>query len=274
MIPTRTALPLLVALSLSLALLAACSSSGPVQPAPVPQPPETAPLAPQPEMTPQQKSALRAELAAGYFERGQLDVALEELGQAVKLDPSNAKAYNLYGLVYALLSQDDKAEQNFQRALSLAPNDSEIRHNWGWYLCTHGKARESIAEFEAALRNPLYRSPESALVNAARCSISFGDVKAAENYFRRALAAAPSDANASYGLARLAYKDGRYQEARNWLRPAVMQAAPAAETLYLGMCIERSLGDRQTELSYVSQLRNRYPDSPEAKNIASGNCSN
>jgi Tfp pilus assembly protein PilF len=43
---------------------------------------------------------------------------------------------------------------------------------------------------------------------------------------------------------------------------------PPAEALRLGMCVERKLGDRQSELSYTSQLRNRYPDAPETKAIA------
>ena len=41
-------------------------------------------------------------------------------------------------------------------ALSLAPQDSEIRHNWGWYLCNTGKPKEAIVEFDIALRNPLF----------------------------------------------------------------------------------------------------------------------
>jgi Tfp pilus assembly protein PilF len=38
------------------------------------------------------------------------------------------------------------------------------------------------------------------------------------------------------------------------------------------MCVERKLGDRQAELSYVSQLRNRYPDAPETKAIPTETC--
>jgi Tfp pilus assembly protein PilF len=38
------------------------------------------------------------------------------------------------------------------------------------------------------------------------------------------------------------------------------------------MCIERKLEDRQSEQSYVMQLRNRYPNSPEVRAIASGAC--
>jgi Tfp pilus assembly protein PilF len=42
--------------------------------------------------------------------------------------------------------------------------------------------------------------------------------------------------------------------------------------LYLGMCVERKLGDTQAELSYVSQMRNRYPDAAETRAIASEGC--
>ena len=127
------------------------------------------------EATPRYKAELHTDLAAGYFERGQYDVALEELAESLKADPTYPKLYSVYGLVYAELGDEPKAELNFRKGLELAPADSEVRHNWGWYLCTHGRARDSIAEFEAALRNPLYRTPEIALINAGKCSVEAGD---------------------------------------------------------------------------------------------------
>jgi len=56
------------------------------------------------------------------------------------------------------------------------------------------------------------------------------------------------------------------------MRYVMAQNAPPADALYLGMCIERKLEDRQSEQSYVMQLRNRYPNSPEARAIAGGAC--
>ena len=111
-----------------------------------------------------------------------------------------------------MLGERPKAEENFRRALELAPQDSEIRQNCGWYLCTNGRARESIPEFEAAVRNPLYRTPEIALINAGKCSAAVGEVAQAETYFRRALQASPGNAIAAYNLALVAYKAARYDE--------------------------------------------------------------
>jgi type IV pilus assembly protein PilF len=159
-----------------------------------------------------------------------------------------------------------------RRARALAPNDSEARHNWGWYLCTHGRARESIAEFEHAIRNPLYRTPEIALVNAGKCSASIGDAQAADAYFRRALQLRPNDPTAAYNLALGSYKAGRVPESRALMRIVMQQTTPPPEALFLGMCVERKLGDRQAEQSYALQLRNRYPQSAEAQAIATGGC--
>ncbi len=226
----------------------------------------------QQEASPQYRAQLHTELASGYYERGQMDIALQELEHALTLDPENAQAYNIYGLVYATMGDTRKAEQSFEHALQLAPNDSDIRHNWGWYLCQHNRERESLAQFEAAASNPLYRAPEVALVNAGRCAQGLGDAALAEQYFRRALAAQPGNAMANYGLALLAFRGGRYEEARNWMRRVMLTNNPPPEGLYLGMCVERKLGDKQAELSYVSQLRNRYPDSAEVKALGPGAC--
>lgn len=264
--PART----LAGAALLAVLLAGCASKQSAENVPPPQ--STLPPVKQQEVSPQDRSQLHAQLGAGYFERGRMDVALEELNEAVKLDPANARAWSVLGLVYAFLGENPRAEENFQRALQLAPQDSETRQNWGWYLCTNGRARESIPEFEAALRNPLYKSPDVALINAGKCSASIGNVAQAETYFRRALQLSPGNATAAYNLALIAFKSSRFDDARGWMKIVMQETNPPPEALHLGMCIERKQGDAQAELSYVSQLRNRYPDAPETKSIATGAC--
>ncbi|MEP6996163.1 MAG: type IV pilus biogenesis/stability protein PilW [Betaproteobacteria bacterium] len=245
-------------------LIAACSSNPATTP---PERPTRETPPPQQMASAHERARLHTDLGSGYYERGQMDVAITELNTAVALEPTYAPAYNIFGLIYAVLGEDRKAEQNFERALQLAPNDPDVHHNWGWYLCQHKRERESLAQFEAAVSDSLYRTPEIALVNAGRCAQVIGDMRAAEGYFRRALAGQPTNALANYGLAQIAYKEGRYDDARASMRRAMQTNNPSPEALRLGMCIERKLGDRQSELSYTSQLRNRYPDAPETRAI-------
>jgi len=253
----------------ALILIAGCASTKAPPTPPTPPPAEAVKAQ---EATPLQRAQIKTDLAAGYYERGQFDVAIEVLDESQKIEPNYAKTYNVYGLVYTMLGETQKAESNFQRALALAPNDSEIRANWGAFLCATGRAREAIPEFETALRDPLYKSPEIALINAGKCTAALGDAKKADEYFRRAIAASPGNPVAAYNLALLAYREARLDDARNWMRPVMRDASPRAEALYLGMCIERKQGDKQAEVSYQTQLRNRYPDSPEAKAIATQAC--
>ena len=252
-------------------VIGGCAAPGTTAPAAPRQPDPPPPIKTQ-EASPKDRAALHAELGAGYYERGRMDVAIEELTEAQQLDPTNPKIYNYFGLVYTVLGDNPKAEQNFQRALQLAPQDPDVRHNWGWYLCSNDRPKESIAEFEAALRDPFYKTPEVALTNAGRCSAAFGDYANADAYYRRALARSPSNPPALYGLALLAYRSGRYDEARGYARRLAQLPQPAPEALYLGMCVERKGGDRAAETLYAAQLRNRYPDSLEAKSISTGLC--
>ncbi len=248
--------------------LAACASKEPAAPA-QPEPP---PPVKSPEVSLAKRAQIHTDLGAGYYERGQMQTALDELNEAVKLDPNIAKTYNIYGLVYTMLREDAKAEQSFRRALALAPSDPDVRGNWGWYLCTHDHMRESLPEFDMAIRDPLYKTPDIALVNAGRCSATIGEAGLAEAYYLRALQVSPNNGNAAFGMATLKFKQARYDEARTYMKIVMQQQNPSSEALYLGMCVERQLGDSSSEASAISQLRNRYPDSPEAKALGKRLC--
>ena len=41
--------------------------------------------------------------------------------------------------------------------------------------------------------------------------------------------------------------------------------SPSADALLLGVRLARATGDKTSEVGYVSQLRRRFPDSPQAK---------
>jgi type IV pilus assembly protein PilF len=72
------------------------------------------------------RAPLRLELASGYFEQGQTNVALDEIKQVMLIDPSFADAYNLRGLVYMRLNDIPMAEDSFRRALALNPRDADV----------------------------------------------------------------------------------------------------------------------------------------------------
>jgi type IV pilus assembly protein PilF len=224
------------------------------------------------ESTAQTRARIHTELSAGYYTRGQYDVALEELNDALKEDPGYGPAYGMLGLVYSELRNDAQAERHFQRSIELNPQDPEVRNNFGWFLCQRGRESQALGQFELALKNPFYRTPDMALVNAGRCAAKMGDRRSAEDYFQKALKVAPANSGAHYFLTELAYKAGDLPLARTRMREYLASTAPSAEGLLLAVCIERKLGNQPDEASYTFQLRQRYPNAKELKLIDSGGC--
>src|ERR1035437_2943284 len=112
------------------------------------------------EITRSQASAkVHTELAAEYYERAQFGVALDELRKALLAEPDYAPAYSVRGLVHMELRDDKEAEEDFQHSLHLDSVNSEAHNNYGWFMCQRGRERESVKQFLAALKNPLYTTP-------------------------------------------------------------------------------------------------------------------
>ncbi len=135
---------------------------------------------------PLSRARVHTELAALYYQQGSMKTALDELATAVKIDPQYAPAYSMLGLVYMQLGEPGPADQNFQKAVSLAPNDPDIRNNYGLFLCDTRKYQKGLTQLDAALANPLYNTPMRALDNAARCAQDMGDAALASRYRQQA----------------------------------------------------------------------------------------
>lgn len=227
---------------------------------------------PQGDTTRAQKIArIHTELAGMYYDRAQYGVALQEVAVALKADAGFPQAYNVRALVRVALHEDDKADEDFQHSLRLDSANSETHNNYGWFLCQNGHMKESFKQFQDALNNPLYSTPEVAYANLGLCSRKAGLTKEAESNLQRALVLRPDMPNALYGLADLNYSKGDFAAAKSYFnRFMQVNTEPNAEQLWLAVRIERKMRDRNSEASYTLQLRKNYPDSPEAQQLSQG----
>lgn len=240
----------------ALALLAGCAS----------QPQRTA----EEEHAALRRAAIHTELAGGYFGRGQYGVALNEAEIAIAAAPRFAPAYNMEGLIYMNLGEADKAERAFRRALALDPNNSETLNNFGWFLCQHGRAADSISYFVSAASNPLYSTVDKALTNAGICSLKKGDTAAADTFFQRSLNVNPLEGQALLNLAAMRYAAGDYAAATTYLDRLLRTESPSPRTLWLAVRSARRAGDRNAEASYALLLRQKFPESEEAAELRAG----
>jgi len=219
---------------------------------------------------PRNRARVHTELAAGYYERGSMGVALEELRQATAADSSYAPAYGLYGMVYMELRENTQAQDSFERALRIAPTDPDINHNYGWFLCQSGREKESVRYFMQAVKNPLYTAPWRSYSAAGVCSLRTNNTKEAEDYFQRALKLDPDEPASLLKLGEIRYRQGNNEEARKLVARHNKLVSPTPESLWLALRIERRLGQRVAEQSYANQLRRRFPGSPEYQSLQRG----
>ena len=216
------------------------------------------------------RAKVHAELASLYYGRGNMAIALEELRIAAAADADYPLTYSLFGLVYMELREPKLAQENFERGLRLSPTDPDINHNYGWFLCQSGRENESIKYFLQAVSNPLYPSPWRSYSAAGICSLRKDNLKQAEDFFQRALKLDPDDPASLLNMGQIRYRQGNVGDARKLVSRYNKLVTPTAESLWLALRIERKGGERVAETGYATQLRRRFPGSPEFQALQRG----
>ena len=209
-------------------------------------------------------SKYNTRLALEYFQRGQRELAMEKIEKAIEQDNSSAQAYMIKGMLLAELKEFSAAEDSFEEALDLAPDNPAIQNNFGSFLCQRGEYEEGIELFVKVARNQRYGRPDSAWTNAGVCAKRQGDLSTAENYFRKALEINGTNPAALWQMSDISFRNGHYLGARAFLQRLEATQPLPPEAIWLGVRIERRLGDRQAAKRYTDILMRDYPDSREA----------
>jgi type IV pilus assembly protein PilF len=209
------------------------------------------------------RARIRLELAVGYFEQGQTTVALDELKQSIATDPGFADAYNLRGLIYMRLSDVRLAEDSFRRALVISPNDPNVLHNYGWMLCQQNRYAESQQALAQAIANPLYGAPAKSWMAQGLCQVRAGQIAQGELSLQHSYELDPANPVTGYNLALLLYQRGDFGRSQFYVRRLNNSDLANAESLWLGIKVERRLENREAMLQLAGQLRKRFAQSAQ-----------
>lgn len=210
------------------------------------------------------RARVRLELAAAYYARGQLEVALDEVKLALSVDPKLVPALNLRGLIYTGLADHQLAEDSFNRALQIAPRDVDTMQNYGWYLCQRLRFHEADVYFDRVLAAPLYNNAQRTLVAKGVCQSRNGLLEIAEQTIMKAHAIDPSNLLASLSLAEVLYKRGQYERARFYIRRINLDPDMATpQSLWIAARIEKKLNNASGVAILGQQLRDRFPRATE-----------
>ena len=211
------------------------------------------------------RARIRLALAVGYLEQGQSTIALDEVKQALAIDPEFADAYNMRGLIYMRLNDQQLAEESFRRALVLRPRDGAILHNQGWLYCEQKRYPQAADAFAKALANPSYGNRSRTLMARGLCEERAGQPAEAERSLIQSYELDAGNPITGYNLARLLYNRGDYERARFYIRRLNNSELANAESLWLGVRVEHRMENREAMLQLASQLQRRYPQAPELR---------
>lgn len=217
------------------------------------------------------RARLRLELAIGYFEHGQTTVALDEIKQSLAADPTYADAYNLRGLVYMRLDDAGRAEDSFRRAIAINPREPNTLHNYGWLLCQQQRYGDAAAQFSLAMAAPNYADRAKTLMTQGVCQIKAGQPAEAERSLTQAYELDTANPVIGYNLAVLLVQRGEFSRAQFYIRRVNNSASANAESLWLGVKIERRLNNQEALAQLAVQLQRRFPQSREAIAYERGN---
>ncbi len=218
-------------------------------------------------VSPVRAAEIHTRLGIGYRERGQLQLALENLQVALRHDPNHTPAHVVSALIQEGLGNTRQAEYHYRQAARLAPNDGATQNAYAVFLCRNNQFDEAQRRFERAFEDPFYQTPEVALANAGACARRNNRPDDAESFLRQALDIDPGFPDALYQLAELHWEQGDWLRARAFLQRFQSVAQDDAVSLRLGFLIETALNNPTDAERYVRYLERAFPDSAEAQEV-------
>jgi type IV pilus assembly protein PilF len=216
------------------------------------------------------RARIRVELALGYFQQGKTNIALDEIKLAIAADPTFSDAYSLRGLVYMALNDFGFAEESFNKALSIRQKDPNVLHNLGWLKCQQAAYGSALIFFEQALADPAYMERAKTLMAQGLCQVKAGMLTEAESSFLKSYEYDAANPVTGYNLSRLLFQKSELNRAQFYIRRLNNTEFANAESLWLGIKVERKMGNLQAVEQLASQLEKRFSQSPEAASFRKG----
>lgn len=218
-------------------------------------------------VSPVRSAEIHTRLGIGYRDRGQLQLAVENLEIALRQDPNHTPAHVVMALLQERVGNTRKAEHHYRQAARLAPTDGATQNAYAVFLCRNGQFNEAQQRFERAFADPFYATPEVAFANAGACARRANRPEQAEVWLRRAVEIDPNFSDALYQLAELYFEQGELLRARAFLQRFEGVADTDAVSLRLGFMIESALDNPPDAERYVRALESAFPNSAEAQEV-------
>lgn len=179
------------------------------------------------------------------------------LKKVIKMNPNIAKAHKDLGIIYLNKRLFSYAEEEFQTALRLQPNDFDIIFEYGNYLYAVSKNSEAERYYQEAL--DIEPDNVLALTFMALNKLILNQLDEAKEYILKAIKINPHHEYIQFCAGRILYATKEYEDAKRYLIKAVEQN-PDIETQNTLALAYYELGEFQSAINIFQNLLQKHSD--------------
>lgn len=184
------------------------------------------------------------------------DTAERMLKKVIKMNPDFAKAHKDLGIIYLNKRLFDYAEEEFEIALKLSPNDFEILFEYGNYFYSISKNLEADRYYGEALE--IEPNNVLALTFMGLNKLILNKLDEAHEYIMRAVKLESNHEYVQFCAGRILYAEEKYNEAKTYLIRAVEQN-PDIETQNTLALTYFKLGEYEQALNIFKNIDTKRP---------------
>lgn len=202
--------------------------------------------------TPEGLATAYANRGGALQAKGQLEAAIQDYSQSLRLKRGNARLHLSRGIAYMDRGQDDRALEDLNETLRLAPREAPAYYHRGLLAWRRGQPDQALQDYDEALR----LDPRLGAAHGARGDVfrARGNSARALDEYDQALRLNPADQNAHVGRGLIRFDQGQLLEAIPDLARAVeLDPKAAIPALYLYLAREHLRQNARPALAAVAR---------------------
>ena len=207
----------------------------------------------------------RMSLGLTYLQNNNYTQAKKNLDKALEFNPRSADVQFAMAYYYQLVGDNLRAEEYYETAIDLAPNNGDIANSYGAFKCQNGEYEKAKAYFFDAINNRLYANAAQTYENLALCAQSQGKLDEAIGYFQDALKHQPARGKSLFLLSELYTVSEQWELAESTLRKYERVAKVTPDSLWLAYEIAKGRGELETAKGYGEMMMLLFPESELTK---------
>lgn len=211
----------------------------------------------------------RLKLAIEYLRQNQISAAKQNLDRAAAINDQIDGIASSYAFYYQRVGEVEKADRAYRKALRQFPENSEIRNNYGAFLCDLKRYEQAYNQFVRAIdtesNNQVARSHE----NAGLCALRDKNWLIAQKHLSAVLKYQPNQARATLGVAKASLELNNLIDARSHLARYNQRYVQTPQSLWVQIQIENKAQNYPMVEGLGKILLREYPNSQAARHYGS-----